>query len=1057
MTASIRRHDRSVVLLAVFLIIASMLAYTAARPAGVLAEHSEGFGPIDHFTVDVTGPATAGQAFSVTVTAFDHDNAIIRDYPGGATFDDTLGASTIGCAGPCDAAYEALIFTDGEATADVTPYLAETGVTLDVSDGAATGSSDTFDVLPGPATTLDVEPDTASIVAGTTQAYTATGADAYGNDLGDVTGDTDFDVDGDSCTDADCGSTVADGHSVTGTNGSATDSVSLTVTPAALDSIELSPSSSSLTADDVPETYTAEGFDAYDNSRGDVTVETTFGISPSGTCLLNACGSATVGTYTVTGTSTTNGSISDTSDLFVTPGALDHFTFGSVGPQVAGMGFGVTITAYDAHDNVKTNYAGGAVLSGLADSPGCSGCEPSISAGYGTLSWTNGVGTVSDVIAKNAQTGAKLTATDGTEWNDSAPFTVTHSAVLGGITVHGNLANDPIGTQVAGTAFSVIVRAFDKFGNIKKDQTGGSLTGLATSPGCGACAPVLPDANPDHGTLVWSNGVATASVTAVKAQTGASISTTGLTESNSASFDVTHSATLGGVTIDTTLAWSGGVATATVTAVKAQTGASISTSGLSKSNTSNTFTVGHSGTLSGFTIDTVIGTQTAGAPFDVTVRAYDLYGNAKLNNVVGTLSNLATSPGCPNPTCAPALPATVATYGSVAWSGGTGTFTGVRAYNAQAGATIKIDAGPVGNTSNAFTVRGAAANRLFFSYAPMSFDGRPIDTKISQPIYHTCIPAAPASANPCGAGSAPVTVLAIDAYGNRAGATSIDVKVTPTSTAVTMATNTTTPGVAPYGEAAFGSALVATSTAQALALAATASGAWPASAALMAVTDLEACDGTICDNNGNNVGGSNKLQKAASRINTGSDFFVPGSTNVLLSTRFSPGSETNQSACGSAGTIGDSTEVLIDGTGVGGTSPASAIVLVMPKDTLKFYNITSRGTTSFDVCLGALKIDPASGVNVWKGKKAGAKKLQLVNSSLVDGRQWGIPADCGTPGLSAADPCIGLRTKQAAAARTYLTSIGWTTAQINAIGLQDADLTVIVRKGSPWDGKMGLK
>ena len=59
-------------------------------------------------------------------------------------------------------------------------------------------------------------------------------------------------------------------------------------------------------------------------------------------------------------------------------------------------------------------------------------------------------------------------------------------------------------------------------------------------------------------------------------------------------------------------------------------------------------------------------------------------------------------------------------------------------------------------------------------------------------------------------------------------------------------------------------------------------------------------------------------------------------------------------------------------------------------------------------------------------------------------------------GLSSIDPCIGLRTKQVATLRTYLTSLGWTTAQINAIGMSDADVAIVIRKGSPWDAKVGV-
>ena len=119
-------------------------------------------------------------------------------------------------------------------------------------------------------------------------------------------------------------------------------------------------------------------------------------------------------------------------------------------------------------------------------------------------------------------------------------------------------------------------------------------------------------------------------------------------------------------------------------------------------------------------------------------------------------------------------------------------------------------------------------------------------------------------------------------------------------------------------------------------------------------------------------------------------------------------------------------------------------------------NIRVSGADTFEICLGALKVAP--GPDTWTAKNPTSKKLQLQESkSGPESRQWGLVANCGTAGLDALDPCMGLRTKQAATARSYLLGIGWTADEINAIGLKDADIILIVRKSSPWDGKMGLK
>jgi hypothetical protein len=307
-------------------------------------------------------------------------------------------------------------------------------------------------------------------------------------------------------------------------------------------------------------------------------------------------------------------------------------------------------------------------------------------------------------------------------------------------------------------------------------------------------------------------------------------------------------------------------------------------------------------------------------------------------------------------------------------------------------------------------------------------------------------------------------VLAIDLFGNRAGLTSIGLKVTPTSTPVTKSTNAGTPGAAPYGEAGFASDVLATSTAGTLNLTTQASGvtaANTASATIQAVNDLEACDGLKCDNVANN-NATGKIQKTAGQITTTTDFFQPTVTNVLLSTQFVPGTQTNQAACGNTSTnktIGDATDVKVAGLNAAGTAPSASIVLILPKDTLKFYGITARGTDQFDLCLGAINLltAPDPSPTHWKGKDPKKKNALINSTSGVENREWGIPANCGTAGLAASDPCIGIRTKQASTAASYLTSKGWSQAQIAALGLKDADLVIVLLKTPPWDGKTGIK
>ena len=83
---------------------------------------------------------------------------------------------------------------------------------------------------------------------------------------------------------------------VAGVSGSTT----LTVAPAALDHLALSPASATITSRGSV-AYTADGRDQYNNSIGDVTATTTFTISPNGSCTSATCTASKAGAHTVTG------------------------------------------------------------------------------------------------------------------------------------------------------------------------------------------------------------------------------------------------------------------------------------------------------------------------------------------------------------------------------------------------------------------------------------------------------------------------------------------------------------------------------------------------------------------------------------------------------------------------------------------------------------------------------------------------------------------------------------------------------------------------------------
>jgi len=200
------------------------------------------------------------------------------------------------------------------------------------------------------------------------------------------------------------------------------DEKDLTVSPASLDHIVVSPDPKTVAAGESV-TYTAEAFDAYGNSLGDVTGSTSWSIdagaggswSPA-----NVYHSEKAGTWTVTGTCSGK---SDTASLNVNAGVLDHFTFDSISsPQVAGTAFSITITARDAFENTVALYAG---VNTLGDSTGT--IQPRSTGAFTSGSWT---GTAT--IWKPQDDVVIFTSGDGKSGTSNRFDVAPSSRVLGG-------------------------------------------------------------------------------------------------------------------------------------------------------------------------------------------------------------------------------------------------------------------------------------------------------------------------------------------------------------------------------------------------------------------------------------------------------------------------------------------------------------------------------------------------------------------------------------------------------------------------------------------------
>jgi len=227
-------------------------------------------------------------------------------------------------------------------------------------------------VPPGPLDHIVLSPASATIAAGESQTYAASGYDASGTSLGVVTAGTTFSISPNgSCIGAICSATEAGPHTVTGTDGSKTGTAALTVTAGPLDQLVLAPASGSIGAGG-SHAYTTEGFDAYGNDLGDVTPSTIFTITPNGSCTGASCSATTAGAHTVTGT---DNSFTATASLAVTAGPLANITVSpGTATVTAGESQAYTAEGFDSYGNSLGSVTGSTTFT-ITPNGSCTGAS----------------------------------------------------------------------------------------------------------------------------------------------------------------------------------------------------------------------------------------------------------------------------------------------------------------------------------------------------------------------------------------------------------------------------------------------------------------------------------------------------------------------------------------------------------------------------------------------------------------------------------------------------------------------------------------------------------
>ena len=721
------------------------------------------------FTVNGTGTTagfllstptpTAGTAFTDTVTAVDQYGNTTTGYTGSKTITFSGPANSPNGTAP---SYPASVtFTAGVGTASVTLYDAQS-TTLTATQSTITGTSGSFTVSPGAANAFSL-PTPATQTAGTAFNESITALDTWGNTATGYTGAKTVTFSGPS--NAPNGNSPSYPASVTFTNGVGTASITLvdaqsttlTATQGSITgttgSFTVNVGSTTKFALSTPTptagtafTETITATDAQGNTTPGYTGAKTVTFSgpasspkgnapsyPASVTFTGGVGTATITLYDAQSTTltATQGTISGTSTSFtVSPATAVSFTIPSPGTQTAGTSFNPTLTALDTYGNTATGYTGSKTItfSGPANSP--NGTAPSYPA---SVTFTAGVGTAS-VTLYDAQS-TTLTATQSTITGTSGSFTVSPGAA--------NAFSLPTpATQTAGTAFNESITALDTWGNTATGYTGAktvTFSGPSNAPN--GNSPSYP------ASVTFTNGVGTASITLVDAQSTTLTATQGSITGTTGSFTVnvgsttkfalsTPTPTAGTAFTETITAtdaqgnttpgytgaktvtfsgpasspkgnapsypasvtFTGGVGTATITLYDAQSTTLTATQG-TISGTSTSFTVSPATAVS-FTIPSP-GTQTAGTSFNPTLTALDTYGNTATGYTGSKTITFSGPANSPNGT-APSYPA------SVTFTAGVGTAS-VTLYDAQS-TTLTATQSTITGTSGSFTVSPGAAN-----------------------------------------------------------------------------------------------------------------------------------------------------------------------------------------------------------------------------------------------------------------------------------------------------------------------------------------------------------
>jgi hypothetical protein len=643
-------------------------------------------GVADHLVLSTTDTTpTAGAANSLMITAKDAADNTVTTYTGSKSL-TFGGASVAGSTHPTVTSSsgtavsfgtaETISFTGGVATVSssrngsMTLYKAESA-NVTVTDGTLTNGSGMAVVVGAASTSAFALATPAAQTAGVAFSETITAVDQYGNTTPSYTGSKTMSFTGPSSSPS--GKSPSYPSSVTFTAGVGTAQVTL-----------FDAQSTTLTA--------KQSFSTQGTSAG-------FTVAGAGASALSVA---------------------------------------NPGTQTAGSAFTATVTAVDAYGNAQSGYEGTKTVtfSGPSSSPG--GKTPSYPS---EVSFKAGAGTAQITLYDVQST--TLGVSDGTLSGTSPSFTVSGAGAV-------SFSLPTPATQTAGSSFNETITAKDTYGNTA-NYTGTktiTFTGPSNSPS--GKAPSYP------GTVNFSSGAGTAQITIYDASSTTLTATQAAIAGTSASFNV-NAAGAGVFSIGTianqtagssfevslaaqdaygnpasyegmktivfsgpetspggkapsypaSVAFTAGTGTAHITLYDATTGVALTATQGSVKGTSASFAV-NGLTASGFSLSTPV-PPSAGSPFNETISAVDVYGNAA-SEYAGSKAISFSGPASSPSGKAPAYPATVT------FAAGVGTAQ-ITLYDAQS-TTLGATDGTLIGTSASFTVAGSSTASSFALSTP---------------------------------------------------------------------------------------------------------------------------------------------------------------------------------------------------------------------------------------------------------------------------------------------------------------------------------------------------